>query len=386
MVIEEIINELDKFITKYKERKDGAEKGISLRNNIKQALTEKGVQGADTLDDSSIVERIKTLSFSGNTAVGGTQGNNSVNDSFAQKVIQILKDKHIPYLNSSEDNIELFKQFLKTQKIESTEKLKSISVQDGVISVSIYVPNGFGANVKYVSNGKQHEEVIYQRKQFDNVTSISYRECDYYGAYVEPPQKVIYLDQYRVQINNPNNYIVEFDKNPYSGEVESLVDNSNYDILDTRDKNFYKPVFLSAAKKSKYEYYNENYIADLKRASFNGEIKIAIVGGETSSEESCFGFQNDMRDALKHMPKYIVYKPGWNSMPAHESLACMGKYVDIETDHDATKTQEEYHAIEEKVKETGNVIYKWNESKQKYMIESAETLEEWLKTHPIETL
>ena len=61
MVIEEIINELDKFIAKYKERKDEAEKGASLRNNIKQALTEKGVQGADALDDSSIVERIKTL-------------------------------------------------------------------------------------------------------------------------------------------------------------------------------------------------------------------------------------------------------------------------------------------------------------------------------------
>lgn len=386
MVIEEIINELDKFITKYKERKSSEEKGISLRNNIKQALIEKGIQGANTLDDSAIVERIKTLSSSGNTAVGGTQGNNSVNDSFAQKVIQILKDKHIPYLNSEEDNIELFKQFLTTQKIESTERSTSISVQDGVISVSIYVPNGFGANVKYVSGGKQYEEVIYQRKQFDNVTSLSYRECDYYRVYGEPPEKVIYLDQYRVQINNPNNYIVEFDKDPYSGEVESLVDNSNYDILDTRDTNFYKPVFLSAAKKSQREYFNESNIVDLKSASFNGEIKIAIVGGETSPEKSCFGFQNDMGDALKHMPKYIVYKPGWNSMPTHESLVCMGKYVNIETEGDTTKTEEEFRTIREKAEKTGNVIYKWNESKQKYMIESAETLEEWLKTHPIETL
>lgn len=72
MVIEEIISELDKFITKYKERKDSAEKGISLRNNIKQALTEKGIQGADTLDDSAIVERIKMLSSNGNTIVEGT--------------------------------------------------------------------------------------------------------------------------------------------------------------------------------------------------------------------------------------------------------------------------------------------------------------------------
>ena len=126
MVIEEIINELDKFIAKYKERKDGAEKGASLRNNIKQALTEKGIQGADTLDDSAIVERIKTLPSSGNTTVEGTQGNNSINESFAQQVVRVLKENHIPFLNSKEDNLEEFKKYmnLKSKGFKNLKILK----------------------------------------------------------------------------------------------------------------------------------------------------------------------------------------------------------------------------------------------------------------------
>ena len=62
MVIEEIISELDKFISKYKENKSNAEKGNVLRTSIKQALTSKGVQGADSLDDNAIVEAVKSSS------------------------------------------------------------------------------------------------------------------------------------------------------------------------------------------------------------------------------------------------------------------------------------------------------------------------------------
>ena len=119
MIIEEIINELDKFITKYKERKDVAEKGASLRNNIKQALTEKGIQGADMLDDGAIVERIKTLNSNSDTAVGQTQNNNNpINETFAQKVINILKENNFPYLNSEEDNLEEFKKYALSKKEE----------------------------------------------------------------------------------------------------------------------------------------------------------------------------------------------------------------------------------------------------------------------------
>lgn len=68
MIIDDIINELDKFIAKYKETKTNAEKGQSLRSNVKQALSEKGVQGTDSLEDSAIVESIKSLSTGGTSA------------------------------------------------------------------------------------------------------------------------------------------------------------------------------------------------------------------------------------------------------------------------------------------------------------------------------
>lgn len=76
MVIEDIINELDKFITKYKENKSNAEKGNTLRSNIKQALSSRGIQGADALDDNGIVEAVKSSSA---PSTGGSTTGTSLN-------------------------------------------------------------------------------------------------------------------------------------------------------------------------------------------------------------------------------------------------------------------------------------------------------------------
>ena len=253
MVIEEIISELDKFITKYKERKDSAEKGISLRNNIKQALTEKGIQGADALDDSAIVERIKTLSSSRNTTVEGTQGNNSINETFSQKVIQILKENHYPFLNSENDSIEKFTEFMKKKAftITALKKNPQVLIENNTLAVSITPNDGLAVKVKYTSDDTMHEEVISQNKTFANISKFTYRECDYYGNFGKEAEKTIYLNAYRQQLEHPENYTFSGDK--YMGDrneiaFTELVDNSNYDILDFRDKNFYKPI---ASKKVK---------------------------------------------------------------------------------------------------------------------------------------
>ena len=47
---------------------------------------------------------------------------------------------------------------------------------------------------------------------------------------------------------------------------------------------------------------------------------------------------------------------------------------------------EEWNQRVEKANKTKTIIYRWDSTQGKYMFESAETLEEWLKTHPIETL
>ena len=199
MVIEEIINELDKFIAKYKERKDGAEKGVSLRNNIKQALTEKGIQGVDTLDDSAIVERIKTLSFSGNTTVEGTQGKNSIDETFAQQVIQILKENHYPFLNSKEDSLDKFVEFMKFKslRINALENKPRVMIDDNGLSILVTPNNGFAVKVKYTSNNEEHEEMVINDKMIHDVTKFSYRECDYYGHFGDEKEKSVLLSHYK---------------------------------------------------------------------------------------------------------------------------------------------------------------------------------------------
>lgn len=388
MVIEEIINELDKFITKYKERKDGAEKGISLRNNIKQALTEKGVQGADTLDDSSIVERIKTLSFSGNTAEGGTQGNNSVNDSFSQKVVQIFKDNHIPYLNSEEDNIEELKKW--TQKVNTVIGNKQVSPAikyiDGKVMVKIKPTEYFGVKVDCVCDSGTVNETILAEKEYTGVTSMSIQPVDYYGAKdsnigkytlnFEFLEKKGSLDKLQVQYTEGSNNDILF---------TSIVDSNDYNIFDERMKKLYFALIEQKANsiKGSKEFNPESIPDAVETYKITGNIKLLILDKQqidsSYDENNFFGF-GYLRGGtiLESKPKYIAVinpdlKWGQNNKNSNINFEDIGH-------------TEEWNQRVEKANKTKTIIYRWDSTQGKYMFESAETLEEWLKTHPIETL
>ena len=385
MVIEEIISELDKFITKYKERKDSAEKGISLRNNIKQALTEKGIQGADALDDSAIVERIKTLPSSGNTTVDGTYGNNSINESYAQQVIQILKENHYPFLNSENDSIEKFTEFMKKKALTITalKKNPQVLIENNTLAVSITPNDGLAVKVKYTSDDTMHEEVISQNKTFANISTFTYRECDYYGNFGKEAEKTIYLNAYRQQLEHPENYTFSGDK--YMGDrneiaFTELVDNSNYDILDFRDKNFYKPIASKKVKEINSEKsLDEDLGYSLRNIKLNGIIKIGLM-----SEDSNLGLDLVNSSAFMNLPKYIVYLGEFLSNGVNYSL--MGTYVKFEDKYSLQSNPEVWEEREQQFERVRSAIYRWDATQNKYMFESVDTLEDWLKTHPLETL
>lgn len=385
MVIEEIISELDKFITKYKERKDSAEKGISLRNNIKQALTEKGIQGADALDDSAIVERIKTLPSSGNTTVEGTQGNNSTNETFSQKVIQILKENHYPFLNSEDDSIEKFTEFMKKKAftITALTERPKVLIENNTLAVSVTPNDGLAVKVKYTVDNTEHEEVISQNKTFTNISKFTYRECDYYGNFGKEAEKTIYLNAYRQQLEHPENYTFSGDK--YMGDrneiaFTELVDNSNYDILDFRDKNFYKPIASKKVKEINSEKsLDEDLGYSLRNIKLNGIIKIGLM-----SEDSNLGLDLVNSSAFMNLPKYIVYLGEFLSNGVNYSL--MGTYVKFEDKYSLQSNPEVWEEREQQFERVRSAIYRWDATQNKYMFESVDTLEDWLKTHPLETL
>ena len=383
MVIEEIISELDKFITKYKERKDSAEKGISLRNNIKQALTEKGIQGADALDDSAIVERIKTLPSSGNTTVEGTQGNNSINETYAQQVIQILKENHIPFLNSKEDNVEEFKKYASTfgVRIRLLDKAPTVDIRDSKIVVEV-TPNQWGAvNVDYVADGQQHSEMITSTKLITGVTKFSYQECDYYGVLGSYPKKEVYLNAYGNQINHPENYTFNQKNDRYGIKFDKLVDNSDYDILDFRDSNFYLPIAKSKAKEIDSNKTLQDISYSIDKFNLNGNIKVAIVDGTNTSS---LGIQYATGDVLKNLPKYLVIMEALRLAKTKTSL--FGKEVQLNNWYDLGESRDLWNERYRNGSKSGTVIYRWDSTQNKYMFESVDTLEDWLKTHPLETL
>lgn len=386
MVIEEIISELDKFITKYKERKDSAEKGISLRNNIKQALTEKGIQGADTLDDGAIVEHIKTLHSSSNTTVEGTQGNNSINETFSQKVIQILKENHYPFLNSEDDSIEKFTEFMKKKALTITALTErpKVLIENNTLAVSVTPNDGLAVKVKYTIDNTEHEEVISQNKTFANISKFTYRECDYYRNFGKEAEKTIYLNAYRQQLEHPENYTFSGDNHGgYGNKIAftELVDNSNYDILDFRDKNFYKSIASKKVKEINSEKsLDENLGYSLRNVKLNGIIKIGLISN--NSRDLGLGLIN--KNTLLNFPKYIVYLGESLSDVRNSSL--MGSFVDFENKYTSRQNQVVWEERERQFKSVRSAIYRWDATQNKYMFESVDTLEDWLKTHPLESL
>ena len=388
MVIEEIINELDKFITKYKERKDGAEKGISLRNNIKQVLIEKGIQGVDTLDDSAIVERIKTLPSSGNTDVEETQSNNSINETFAQQVIQILKENHIPFLNSKEDNIEELKKW--TQKVNTVignkQVYPDIKYVDGKTRVKIKPTEYFGVKVDCVCDSGTVNETILAEKEYTGVTSMSIQPVDYYGAKdsnigkrtlnFEFLEKMGSLDKLQVQYTEGSNNDILF---------TSIVDSNDYNIFDERMKKLYFALIEQKANsiKGSKEFNPESIPDAVETYKITGNIKLLILDKQqidsSYDENNFFGF-GYLRGGtiLESKPKYIAVinpdlKWGQNNKDSNINFEDIGH-------------TEEWNQRVEKANKTKTIIYRWDSTQGKYMFESAETLEEWLKTHPIETL
>ena len=388
MVIEEIINELDKFIAKYKERKDVAEKGDSLRNNIKQALTEKGIQGVDTLDDSAIVERIKTLSSSGNTAVYGTQGNNSINETFAQQVIQILKENHIPFLNSTEDNIEELKKW--TQKVNefigNKQVFPEIKYVDGKTVVKINPTEYFGVKVDCVCDSGTVDETIKEAKGYTGVTSMTVQPVDYYGAKDSKLGKQTLNFEFLEKMDSLDKLQLKFNDN-WGSEImiEEIVDGNDYNIFDERMKSLYFLLLEKKAKsidstKTNFERNGVNYV---RKYTFTGNVKMLVLNkaGQNRDDSLYFlgaGYLSDGAD-LEAKPKYIAviglsYFDGF------------GEKINRGIEYEREGYTEEWNKQREKIKETKTAIYRWDSTQNKYMFESVDTLEDWLKEHPIETL
>lgn len=317
-----------------------------------------------------------------NTNVATNSG--TVSESFAQRVVKELIKNHYPYLKSEEDNFSKFVEFIYRQGISINEvNQPNVFFKDNVLTISFDVSDNKFVKVKYVIDGENHEEVVTSAKSFINVDSLKYRECDYYGVYGEKYEKIVNIDAYRKQMTHPENYIFEQDTS-YTSSIRfnKLTDNSDYDVLNLDDRKFYD----SIGKKRSYDIsgseYSDSSVGDMLREfKFNGNIKIAIcdISGYCN-----LGVSIANSETLKNNPKYIAIN--YSFLPNRQNVTLMGKDIDIESRYNSSDSSGTWDERENKFNKTKTAIYRWDESQNKYMFESADTLEDWLKTHPLETL
>nr|DAS25527.1 MAG TPA: hypothetical protein [Bacteriophage sp.] len=140
MIVEDIVNELDKFIAKYKENKTTAEQGQSLRTKVKEALAGKGVQNTDSLDDSAIIEAVKSLSSNGGANTGTSANFNIENLKFTGLLPKDFSKESV----SEEDLVKINDTIIKDTKIISSaenililNKKTGVNVGDGVALTSL---------------------------------------------------------------------------------------------------------------------------------------------------------------------------------------------------------------------------------------------------------
>lgn len=121
MIVEEIVNEIDKFITKYKALKSDNQTLTKFKSDVKTALNNKGI--ISTNNDEDVVQSINNYTSSTNGSTGGTSLN--VDD---LKYIGLLPADYSKTTVESSDLIKLAETIIQDSKILSSAE--SVVVKD----------------------------------------------------------------------------------------------------------------------------------------------------------------------------------------------------------------------------------------------------------------
>lgn len=121
MVVEEIVNEIDKFITKYKALKSDNQTLTQFKSDVKTALNNKGI--ISTNSDEDVVQSINNYTSSTNGSTSGTSLN--IDD---LKYIGLLPDDYSKTTVESSDLIKLAETIIQDSKILSSAE--SVVVKD----------------------------------------------------------------------------------------------------------------------------------------------------------------------------------------------------------------------------------------------------------------
>ena len=322
------------------------------------------------------------------SAVRKSEVNEEFKNSLLSKaIVKAIGDKQtIPFKEINESNFQLFVDFVKNnvRVLNPTTEFKGrvfALLKDGRATVTIKlddysIKSGYKLKVVY-TKGEETTEVITNNE----FTVVDPTDCKYYVFKDTDVVDVEFFTVYLKELEKHDNVTVEM-KEETNGSVTitKIIDNNDYDIYDLSNHGMY---VTAIEKQFKTQFPNKDY--DSTEVNFlngkieiNGQIKVLKLHRDNVFLEPKVGFAGDRGFAslysFKNNPKYISV---YSRLETGRFLTVNGRAGIVSND-----------------KLGGNVnansfISKFssdNGSLKRYKGITRDSLEDWLKANPLETL
>ena len=309
------------------------------------------------------------------------------NSLLSKAIVKAIGDKQtIPFREINESNFQLFVDFIsKNVRIPNpTTEFKGrvfTLLKDGHTTVTIKlddysIKSGYKLKIVY-TKGEESTEVI-TNNEFTVVDPI---ECKYYVFKDTDVVDVEYFTVYLKELEKHNNVTVEM-KEETNGRVTitKIIDNNDYDIYDLSNHGMY----ISAIEKQfRTQFPNKEYSATEVnflngKIEINGQIKILKLHKGNKDLEPKIGFVGDRGFAslysFKNNPKYISV---YSKVETGRFLDVNGRVGIVSNDKLGGKVNANSFISKFSVEE---------KNFKRYTGITRDSLEDWLKSNPLETL
>ena len=309
------------------------------------------------------------------------------NSLLSKAIVKAIGDKQtIPFKEINESNFQLFVDFISKNVIvrNPTTEFKGrvfALLKDGHTTVTIKldddsIKSGYKLKVVY-TKGEESTEVITNNE----FTIVDPTDCKYLIFKDTDVVDVEFFTVYLKELEKHDNITVEM-KEETNGTVTitKVIDNNNYDVYDLTNSGMYigaiEKQFRTQFPNKDYSTTDINFLKE--RIEINGQIKVLKFHKGNAFLEPKLGFKVKSGYAdlyfFKNNPKYIYV---YSKMETGQFLTVNGQVLIVS-----------YNKLGGKVN-ANSFISKFSSEDsryKRYTNVTRDTLEDWFKEHPIDTL
>lgn len=309
------------------------------------------------------------------------------NSLLAKAIAKAIGDKQtIPFKEINESNFQLFVSFIKNnvKVLNPTTEFKGrvfALVKDGQTHVTIKmdeysVKSGYKLKIIYTKGGETTEVIT--NNEF---TVVDPTECRYYVFKDTDVVDVEFFTVYLKELEKHDNVTIEM-KEETNGTVTitKVIDNNDYDIYDLSNHGMY---VTAIEKQFKTQFPNKDYnstdiIFSNERIEINGQIKILKLHKDNAVLEPKVGIKIEKGYGdlffFKNNPKYICV---YSKIETGRVLLVNGSVNIVNNGKLSGKVNA--NSFISKLGVEGRDF-------KRYTGITRDSLEDWLKTNPLETL